>query len=169
LRKAVELSPKENTADVTIFLTRLQLFSARDTAMAESREGGTVELWRHTWRLSVPLLSTPGLEALREAIVTDDPRLQQCGTTTPPPVASVLDWPVEGACAWGYCGWRGDGLKTVGEVQDFFAAVAVETGKRFGEESACRHFTQAFDEWPREVMRANLLPEVELALAERRR
>jgi hypothetical protein len=65
-----------------------------------------MESWRRVWREGfVPGISTPGLEALRKALVEDDPRLIQGATTSPPPLQCVEDWPVEGACAVGYCGW----------------------------------------------------------------
>ncbi len=48
--------------------------------------------------------------------VSDDPRLTQ-GSTTTPPLMCVQDWPVEAACVLGFCGWQGDGLETVAEVE----------------------------------------------------
>ena len=90
-----------------------------------------MESWRKVWRDGVePLLSTEGLEALRQAVVRDDPRLLQGATTTPPPLMCVQDWPVEAACALGYCGWQGDGLETVAEVEEFFARMCFEIDAR---------------------------------------
>ena len=81
-----------------------------------------MESWRKVWREGLaPLLSMEGLEALRHGLVMDDARLLQGATTTPPPLQCVQDWAVEGACALGYCGWQGDGLETVAEVEEFFA------------------------------------------------
>ena len=83
-----------------------------------------MESWRHVWREGfVPSLTTAELIALRDALRVDDPRLTQGSTTTPPPLMCVEDWPVEAACALGFCGWQGDELKTVGEVERFFADV----------------------------------------------
>ena len=49
-----------------------------------------MENWRKVWREGVaPLLSAAGLEALRRALVTDDGRLLQGATTTPPPLPCV--------------------------------------------------------------------------------
>jgi len=74
-----------------------------------------MESWRLVWRDGfVPVLSTAGLEALRDALRGDDPRLTQGSTTTPPPLMCVQDWPVEAACALGFCGWQGDELESVG-------------------------------------------------------
>ena len=59
-----------------------------------------MENWRSVWRDGfIPVLTTVGLEALRGALKNDDPRLTQGSTTTPPPLMSVQDWPVEAACA----------------------------------------------------------------------
>ncbi|MCS7271369.1 MAG: hypothetical protein NZ703_09815 [Gemmataceae bacterium] len=127
------------------------------------------ETWRQVWREGfVPLLSTAALEALRTALQEDDPRLQQGVTTTPPPLLSLQDWPVEAACALGYCGWQGEGLETVGQVEEYFARLCYEADLRLGEPTACRWFLNWFDDTPREVVRRELLAEVEKALAERR-
>lgn len=46
--------------------------------------------WARTWRDGVaPLLSGEGLAALRDALMTDDARLQQGVTTTPPLLVCV--------------------------------------------------------------------------------
>jgi hypothetical protein len=127
-----------------------------------------MESWRKVWREGfVPVLTTKGLEALRSALVTDDERLSQGSTTTPPPLMCVQEWPVEGACALGYCGWQGDGLHTVGAVEEFFATVCFEADVRLGEPAACRYFLNWYDDTDRAEMRSELLDEVNLALANR--
>ncbi len=127
-----------------------------------------MESWRLVWREGfVPVLPTAGLIALREALESDDPRLTQGSTTTPPPLLCVQDWLVEGACALGFCGWQGDGLGTVGEVEEFFARVCFEADNRLGEAAACRWFLNWFDDTPREALLQELLEEVELALSVR--
>ena len=127
-----------------------------------------MESWRKVWREGlVPLLSTAALEALRLGLVTDDARLLQGATTTPPPLQCVQDWPVEGACALGYCGWQGDNLETVAEVEEFFARMCFEIDQRLGEPAGCRWFLNWFDETPRDEMRPQLLTEVSRALARR--
>lgn len=128
-----------------------------------------MESWRKVWREGVaPLLSTSSLEALRQALTNDDTRLIQGATTTPPPLQCVQDWPVEAACALGYCGWRGDGLETVAEVEEFFARICFEIDQRLGEPAACRWFLNWFDETPRDEMREQLLAEVLRAVNQRR-
>ena len=127
-----------------------------------------MESWRKVWREGLePLLTTEALQALRAALLQDDPRLIQGATTSPPPLQCVQDWPVEAACALGYCGWVGDGLETVGEVEEFFARLCFETDCRLGEPAACRWFLNWFDETPREVMRRELLAEEQRALMHR--
>lgn len=129
---------------------------------------GLVESWRMVWREGfAPLLSTLGLQALRNALLADDIRLTQGSTTTPPPLLCVHDWPVEAACALGYCGWQGEGLETVGEVEEFFARSCFDADQRLGEPAACRWFLNWFDDTPREQMRPLLLQEVERTLAQR--
>ncbi len=127
-----------------------------------------MEAWRKVWREGVaPQLSTAGLEALRLALTTDDPRLLQGATTTPPPLQCVQEWAVEAACAVGFCGWQGDGLETVAEVEEFFARVCFEADQALGEPASCRWFLNWFDETPREEMRRLLLAEVGRLLAQR--
>ena len=109
-----------------------------------------------------------GLEALRDALRGDDPRLTQGSTTTPPPLMCVQDWPVEAACALGFCGWQGDELESVGEVEEFFARACFEADQRLGEPAACRWFLNWFDDTPRDQMRRELFDEVELAISERK-
>jgi hypothetical protein len=125
-----------------------------------------MERWRNVWRNGFePSLSTAGLHALREALRSDDRRLHQGATTTPAPHAAHTDWPCEGACALGFSAWQGDGLASVGEVDEFFSRCCWEADQRLGEPAACRWFLNWFDDTPREEMRRDLLAEVELAIA----
>ncbi len=128
-----------------------------------------MELWRRVFREGFcPQLSTPGLEALRQALLSDDERLLQGATTSPPPMACALDWPVEGACAVSLCGWQGDGIGTVGELEEYFGRVCVACDEVGGEPAWGRFFLNHFDEVPREQMRSELLEEVELELQRRK-
>ena len=127
-----------------------------------------MESWRTVWREGfAPVLTVKGLEALRDALSNDDPRLVQGSTTTPPPLMCVQDWPVEAACALGYCGWQGDGLETVAEVEEYFARMCFEIDQTLGEPAACRWFLNWFDDTPRDEMRRELLVEVSRTLAQR--
>jgi hypothetical protein len=128
-----------------------------------------MESWRKVWREGLaPQLSTPGLEALWLALVSDDARLLQGATTTPPPLACLQEWPVEAACVLGYCGWQGDGLETVAEVEECFARACFEADQCLGEPAACRWFLNWFDDTPREEMRRLLSAEVNRELNQRR-
>jgi hypothetical protein len=127
-----------------------------------------MESWRKVWREGVaPLLSNAALESLQQALTSDDARLLQGATTTPPPLQCVQDWPVEAACALGFCGWQGEGLETVAEVEEFFARTCFEVDERLGEPAACRWFLNWFDDTPRDEMREKLTAEVVRALAQR--
>jgi hypothetical protein len=110
-------------------------------------------IWKQGFQ---PSISTDGLKALYTALVTDDRRLTQGSTTTPPPLMCVRDWPVEAACAIGFCGWQGDGLQTVGEVEEYFAKACYKADQVMGEPAACRWFLNYFDDSPRDQMRAEL-------------
>jgi hypothetical protein len=126
-----------------------------------------MESWRTVWRDGfAKVLSLRGLLALRDALVADDKRLIQGTTMTPPPMACVRDFQVEAACAIGLCGWQGEKLGTVGEVEEQFAKACFEADSQLGEEAACRWFLNWFDDTPRPEMIRELLPEVELAIKE---
>jgi hypothetical protein len=128
-----------------------------------------MESWRRVFREGFePVVSTPGLLALHQALLTDDPRLIQGATTTPPPLICVQDWPVEAACMTAYCFWQGDGLETVAEVEEAFARACFEMDQRLGEPAGCRWILGWFDETPRADMIREWLPEVESALERRR-
>lgn len=127
-----------------------------------------MESWRLVWRNGfVPALSTPALEALKTALEMDVNELVQGKTTIPPPLYAVSDWIVEAACAIGYCGWRGERLNKVGEVEEYFARLCHEADMRIGGPGECRYFLNWFDETPREDMRKNLLDEVNFAIIAR--
>src|SRR5437879_3269009 len=86
-----------------------------------------ITAWQRAWRCGIaPNLSHKARLALRRALERDDPALIQGTTTQPPPLQAVQDWPVEAACGLGYCGWQGEGLETVAEVEEFFARVCYE-------------------------------------------
>lgn len=121
--------------------------------------------WRKVWREGfAPLLNTTGLRALAEALRTDNERLIQGATTIPPALPFVQHWPVEAACVLGFCAWQGEGLETVGEVENFFAQACFEADQRLNEMAGCRHLLNWFDDTPRDEMRRELLVEVELVL-----
>jgi len=124
--------------------------------------------WQKAWRDGLaPELSTAALIALQQALRTDDPRLLQGVTTLPPPLQCIRDWAVEGACALGFCGWQGDGLRTVEQVERYFAKIRANTDDRLGGAPPCRAFLNWFDDTPRDQMRRQLLNEVTRELTQR--
>ena len=125
-----------------------------------------METWKVVWRKGIaPLMNEQRLLALQKALIEDDPRLLQGATCTPPPLRCVEDWPVEAACGLGFCGWQGDGLETVGEVEEFFARMCFAIDQNLGEPAGCRWWLNWFDETPRDEMRRSLLEEVNRSLA----
>lgn len=115
-----------------------------------------------------PNLSEQALAALKTACETDDKRLTQGSTTTPPPLMCVQDWECEGACAMGYCGWQGgDAGTTVGQVEEYFAAKCFQADEVLGEPAACRYFLNWFDDTPRAEMLGTLAAWCGEALAAR--
>ncbi len=127
-----------------------------------------METWRSVWRDGVaPNLSLNGLKALQRALLSDDERLIQGATTSPPPLMCVSDWDVEGACPIGFAAWQGDGLTTVGAVEESFAKVCFNVDQALGEPAACRWFLNAWDEMPRQEISLELLAEVSREIAGR--
>lgn len=133
-----------------------------------SIENQPLAAWQRVWRMGIaPLLSTNSLLALREGLERDDQRIIQGATTIPPPLMCTQEWPVEAACALGYCGWQGDGLETVGEVESLFARICFECDNLIGEPGGVRWFLNWNDETPRDRWRADLLAEVCRGIAQR--
>jgi hypothetical protein len=128
----------------------------------------TIEPWRRIWREGIaPLLSDKSLEALRQALENDDPRLIQGKTMVPPYWKSRQNAPVEAAGALAYCGWQGEGLETIGAVESFFLQLCIDIGLRLDEPMVSKCFIDWYDETPREQMRKQLLDEVHRELLQR--
>lgn len=127
-----------------------------------------MESWRSVWRRGfAPGFSELGLHAAAIALRDDDPRLAQGLTTTPPPLLCVQDWPVEACCIIGYCGWKGESLATVGEVEVFYAKACFDADQRIGELAGCRYFLSWYDDTPRDEMRREMLAEIDFELRRR--
>ena len=134
----------------------------------DDRDIVIVQAWQKVFRDGIaPQLCTPALGALQKALENDDPRLLQGAPTSPPPLQAVQEWPVEAACSLGYCGWQGEGLETVGQVEEYFARVCYEADCSLGEPAAVRWFLNWFDETPRATMRQQLAAEIARVLAQR--
>src|SRR5437868_8798081 len=113
-----------------------------------------MEKWRRVWREGLaPQISNDGLHALKSALVHDDPRLLQGVVSSPPPLDELRACAVHGGCAIGITGWLGDGLASVGQIEDFFANVCESADAAFHEPAACRFFFDWYDEAPRTEMR----------------
>ena len=126
-----------------------------------------LEAWQKAWREGfVPFLSLPGLKALKQALQTDDNRLIQGVTPQPAPLQEFESRPVEGACPVGYCGWQGEGLASVGEVEEYFVDLCVRAEQALGDPTGGRYFLNWVDDTPRPEMRRLLLEEVNRALKE---
>jgi hypothetical protein len=113
----------------------------------------------------VPNLSAAGLVALRRALLCNDPQLIQGRVSSPAPSDALRECAVDGACSIGYCGWHGDGLTSVGEIEEYFHHICDAADAAFNEPAACRYFLNWYDDAPRADMRRELLAEVNLALA----
>jgi hypothetical protein len=129
-----------------------------------------MEAWRTVWRRGfAPGLMTEGLESLRQALVDDDIRLIQSATTQPPANERLLGCQADAACAVTFCGWQGEQLSTVGQLDVFFNRICFEADCRLGDSAASRWFLNWYDHTPRDEMRQALLPEVERELLARQR
>lgn len=129
------------------------------TTEAERR----LEPWQANWRGIAPLLPTAGLKALREALVSGDPELIRKHTVLERPQDGDKDWTEPrpaGACAIGYCGWKGMSLERCGRVDQFVLAVGTAAG-------GATAFLTWYDGQPWDVVRPALLAEVEHELAAR--
>ena len=124
-----------------------------------------MEKWRRVWRIGLaPQLSAAGLIALQSALLRDDPRLLQGVTCFPPPLDALQERQVEGTCALGFCGWQGEGLHRIGDLERFFHRLCDAADAILHEPAACRYFLNWYDDTPRAQMRRELLAEVAACL-----
>lgn len=129
-----------------------------------SNKAEFLEPWKHTWRVGfLPSLTTLGLETLLESLREDSPKLLQGVTTSPPPLQSLQDWPVEGGDPIVIAFTEGE-ERTVGECEEFFARACFEADTLLGEPAGCRHLLNWWDENPRPQVRKELTNEVEYNL-----
>jgi hypothetical protein len=120
-----------------------------------------IEKWRDTFRRGIaPTLSDAALEALRVGLLEDDPRVLQGCSTRPPPLTACWSIPCEAACPIGYAGWQGEGIETVGGVEEFLRGVLAESDRLTGERGSARHLLNWVDCSPRDVVRREMLAEI---------
>lgn len=127
-----------------------------------------MERWRLAWRDGIaPALLNPELEALRDALATNDDALIQ-GLT-----CACDSWGrVYKACAIGLAAWRGRGLQSEREIESAFSKTAQATKVRLvhaPHEGTWNDFLTWFDMGDTKEVFPQLLAEVELSLAERAR
>jgi hypothetical protein len=124
--------------------------------------------WRRVFRRGfAPALGLRRLKVLADGLRANDPRLIQGMTCNPSGTGQPESGlPPEGACAVGYACWQAFGLLTTGEIENEFARRCLECDSLLGELVGCRWFLNWFDETPRELAIAELLPEVEAAIVE---
>lgn len=127
------------------------------------------ETWRAVFREGfAPVLPLDGLRALREALLHNDPAVRPGSTTVPAFEGEVEhDERPTACCPVAYCGWKPDGLETIGEVSDFFNEACSAAEYRLKEVGASRHLVNWIDDAPWPEVRAGLLAEVERELDRR--
>jgi hypothetical protein len=126
------------------------------------------ESWRKVWRDGVAHhLSTAALSALASGLQIADARMVQGATCSPPPLQCCAEWPIESACPLGFGLWQGDGLQTVGQLEEAFAVLCQKSDESLGEPAAIRWLLNWLDDSPRETVRQQLLEEVHRSLAHR--
>jgi hypothetical protein len=161
LAQVVRNTPQDQVAWLT-FASSLQESDPNKCLALHAARAHDGQSWAEVLRAGfLPVLPIAGIDALIKALDSDDKRLTQGSTTTPPPLMCVQDWDVEAACALGFCGWKSEGLRSVGEVEEFFARACFDADQRLGEAAACRWFLSWFDETPRQEMRRMLLIELQ--------
>ncbi len=127
-----------------------------------------METWQMVWRQGIaPHLRDAGLLALRAALAADDKALIQNATTFPPPLKQLENEPAEKVCALGLALRADHGLYTVGDVLDAFAVLVEVVDETLGEPAAIRYWLSWYDSADRDVMRRELLAEVNRTLAGR--
>lgn len=126
--------------------------------------------WQLVWEKGFqPQFSTAALESLAQALETDDPRLTQGSTTTPPPLLCISDWPVEACCPVTFCGIPAEewAETAVGQAEEFFAKACWQADTALGEPAACRWLLNWIDDTPRPQMRSELLAVIRAELHRR--
>ncbi len=103
------------------------------------------------------LISTNGLKALRKALEINSSLLIQGVVTEPSILECIADWEVEGACAIGYCGWIGEKLKTIKEVEKYFTIKCHQADIILDGQAYARDFLLWYDNTPQEEVRFRLI------------
>lgn len=124
--------------------------------------------WQVVFRKGfMPQWSTESLQSVRALLLTDDVRIGQGFTTTPPPLMCHQDWPVEACDVVTYCSTPDAFDATVGECEEGFARACFNADKTVGEPVTCRLFLNWYDDTPRYQMFAELVAEIDAELRRR--
>jgi hypothetical protein len=117
--------------------------------------------WKQVWHKGIaPQISLAGLQALHQALSSNDDRLIQHDTVRhKTSTAGVI-----GACAIGYCGWQGLSLERSYEILGYFRNISDKCALN-GEKIA--DFLEWFDSNDRAEVFAALLAEVSISIADR--
>jgi hypothetical protein len=138
---------------------RLQLEYDRAAA------GEEMPAWKRCWRYGIcPQLDHDALEALRRALLNDDPRLIQGATTSPPSLQCTDDWALQGGDPIIFALWQGNGFGIVGKAEEEWAMICWRASDALGDPEACRWFFNWWDETDRQTARQALLVEIDLHL-----
>ncbi len=136
-----------------------------------------LEVWQTVWRKGLaPHLPLKGLEALREALITDSQELIQCETLVTTSEVSGQGYPTEktvGCCGVLYPFWKGGVASNPVALRVYFSDVISKCCNTFIDHgwklpNASDNFIKWFDLTSRTKMRMELLPEVELELERRK-
>jgi hypothetical protein len=94
----------------------------------------------------------------------------QLQSVSPLPLHPHARWPVRAACPVACCGWKGDGLLIVADLEEFFARIIFRPGERRGDPMPARYFLWWWwDDSPWDEAREELLTELRRVLARRPR
>lgn len=122
-----------------------------------------MEPWLTSWHDHIaPRMTDAELRALAEGLRNDDPAWRQDSTTYP--YAWAWDYPCEAGCAIAYAAWKS--LSEPAVVEDVWKRFDTIVG-RGGMLYDAIPFIRWHDDTPRDVVRRDLLPEVERVLANR--
>jgi hypothetical protein len=119
--------------------------------------------WREAWEDLEPHLSTPVLSAMLAGLESNDARIVQGVTHQPSLARAPSNAPPECGCLVAFGLWVGEGLETIGQIDQRFSQVnrAVPTAYRvFGAFDASQSIEEA---------RRLFLPVVRAAVARRQR
>lgn len=118
------------------------------------------ESWRLVLRQGfLPQWSSDRLEKAVRMLEEDSAFITQGSTTTPPPLMSVQDWPLEACDIVAFCSIEDEVGITVGQAEEAFAEAVYVSDTVLGEPAASRWFLNTFDDTPRYEMWANLIEE----------